>query len=545
MNDIGEKVMNFICFGGLGKDEFESLQPVFDKMNLRIWRVLSVFLTVVFGGLFFVTANSDALRPFFGTVLAMMCISGFMIVLYFKLLNEDSYILTYVIYANAVVMLVFGTHVSMFVFVDSQTVLYFFILLCFNVIMADSSYRVGIVDAVSMVLFILTACQYKEEGMLRNVEVLNGIILTIFCMAFNVVIMYIRSQNYYTIKMKEVEHQQASDEVHAKLKKSMHELEVLSALSEDFENIVYFDINTNTIEKFFSNLLLTDYEGDLTKLSYGEYVNLFTDKIVCEEDRSYVKEQLYPKGLQLALNQSPSVMIRYKAVIKGELKYYESKVIRDKSSTSKFVFILATHDIDADTRRYMEYSKTLHETEVLATSDMLTGVKNKTAYLRAEKEYNSDLEAGKDVKFAVVMCDVNNLKITNDQIGHEAGDKLIKTACGKICSAFEHSPVYRIGGDEFVIIATGRDYLYRIENFEKLRELAANPSDGITFASGMACYNYETDKVFNDVFARADSDMYENKKKMKEKRRTGPKLRFVADDGTVFEIDETQKDDRL
>lgn len=545
MNDISEKVINFICYGGLGKDEFETLQPVFDKMNLKIWRILSIVLTVVYGGLFFVTLKSDSLHPLWGVMLTMFLLSGFMIVLFFKLLNEDSYVLKFSIYCTAIVFLVFGMHVSMFIFTDSQSVLYFFILLCFNVIMADSSYRVGILDLCMMLLFVLTAGEYKAEGLLRSVDIMNGFILTFFSMIFNIAIMYIRTQGYHNLKIKDKEHRQASDEVHEKLKKSMHEIEVLSALSADFENIIYFDINTNTIQKFFSNMLLTDYEGDLTKLSYGEYINLFTEKIVCDEDRNYVKEQLYPKGLQQALNESPSLLIRYKAVIKGELRYYESKIIRDVSSNSKFMFIAATHDIDAETRRYNEYTKTLHETEVLATSDMLTGVKNKTAYLRAEKDYNRQIDGGESVKFAIVMCDVNNLKVTNDQLGHEAGDKLIKTACRKICSAFEHSPVYRIGGDEFVIIATGRDYLYRIENFEKLRDMAANPSDGITFASGMACYDYMKDKVFNDVFARADADMYENKKIMKEKRKGMPKLTFTTDDGTVIEIDVDKKDDRL
>ena len=152
---------------------------------------------------------------------------------------------------------------------------------------------------------------------------------------------------------------------------------------------------------------------------------------------------------------------------------------------------------------------------MLAVSDLLTGVKNKTAYFRTEKEYNQKIENGEKTEFAIIMCDVNNLKVTNDSLGHEAGDKLIKTACSKICSAFVHSPVYRIGGDEFVIVASGSDYEDRKAYFAKLREMAARKEDGITFASGMSAFNPKTDKVFNDVFARADAEMYENKKLMK------------------------------
>ena len=63
----------------------------------------------------------------------------------------------------------------------------------------------------------------------------------------------------------------------------------------------------------------------------------------------------------------------------------------------------------------------------------------------------------------MVVCDVNGLKKINDTLGHKAGDEYIRKAFEMICDIFQHSPVYRTGGDEFVVILTGRDYIIRKE----------------------------------------------------------------------------------
>ncbi|MCQ2495744.1 MAG: GGDEF domain-containing protein [Lachnospiraceae bacterium] len=434
-------------------------------------------------------------------------------------------------YGLSLFMLIMGMHMSMYVFTSLQSATYFIVLIIFNVITADSSLRVASIDVIMFLYFLILSSE-KESPEVFSADIAIAIIVTLLCIGMHMVIMNFRCQSYFMLKHSSEKYRKDSASANAELKQSMKSIEVLSALSADFENIMYIDLNNNKILKFFSDSLVDKSDADLTKLSYGEYVNMFTERLVYEEDRAYVKEQFYPRGLILSLSETKVVLVRYRVQINGEIKYYESKIIPDTSSDNKFMVIAATHDIDAETRRYMEYSTKLHETEVLATSDMLTGVKNKTAYFRTEREYNNAIEHGEKVKFAIIMCDVNNLKTTNDTLGHEAGDKLIKTACGKICSVFGHSPVFRIGGDEFVIVATGSDYDDRVANFEKLRKMAAEATDGITFASGMSVYNSDSDFVFNDVFARADSEMYENKKSMKAKRGETPR-REKAERGPI------------
>lgn len=56
------------------------------------------------------------------------------------------------------------------------------------------------------------------------------------------------------------------------------------------------------------------------------------------------------------------------------------------------------------------------------------------------------------------MIDLNYLKLINDNFGHDKGNIAIKKICNIVCVTFKHSPVFRIGGDEFVVILENEDY---------------------------------------------------------------------------------------
>ena len=150
------------------------------------------------------------------------------------------------------------------------------------------------------------------------------------------------------------------------------------------------------------------------------------------------------------------------------------------------------------------------EMSELAHTDALTGVKSKLAYDQKKEE----LSAG-DNRYGIVMADLNDLKKINDTEGHEKGDEAICKVCSILCSTFSHSPVYRIGGDEFVVIVTGRDYDQIDELTEGFKRNVEQKGGGITAAIGYALH--EGDESVEDVFRRADSTMYAIKKQMKRK----------------------------
>ena len=109
--------------------------------------------------------------------------------------------------------------------------------------------------------------------------------------------------------------------------------------------------------------------------------------------------------------------------------------------------------------------------------------------------------------------------MVNDTKGHDAGDVFIKDSCHIICESFKHSPVYRIGGDEFVAFLKGEDYANRekLLNLFDLQMEKNRTTGGIVIASGLEIYRSERADSFTTVFDRADKKMYERKRKLKEK----------------------------
>ena len=156
--------------------------------------------------------------------------------------------------------------------------------------------------------------------------------------------------------------------------------------------------------------------------------------------------------------------------------------------------------------------------------DSMTGAQNKRAFIDIRNEFNSKIQKDeeKSLRFAVVVFDVNNLKTMNDTYGHKIGDLLIKSACNLITKNFSESPIFRIGGDEFVAVLTGKDYENRTELLTNLRADMDCPvpekNEGfekVSIAAGISTYNPKRDTNFQAVFERADEDMYKTKVEMK------------------------------
>lgn len=158
----------------------------------------------------------------------------------------------------------------------------------------------------------------------------------------------------------------------------------------------------------------------------------------------------------------------------------------------------------------------------LAYRDSLTGIKNSTAYTEAVKKINNDINCN-NPKFGVLVADINNLKKTNDQFGHDIGNELIIHTAKILTDIFKLSSIFRIGGDEFAIILKDKDYdNYRIL-LEQMDEACSKDfitvcdnQIPVSIARGVSLYNSSIDRVYEDVFAKADHAMYMHKDKCKQ-----------------------------
>ena len=182
-------------------------------------------------------------------------------------------------------------------------------------------------------------------------------------------------------------------------------------------------------------------------------------------------------------------------------------------------FIICVENIDAEVQREKQQLRALKTAKELARRDELTGVKNMTAYKELEKSAQGNIDNGMDyLDFGLIVCDANNLKKINDTQGHTAGDEYIKESARLICDIFAHSPVFRVGGDEFVVFLRGSDYASRHELMDKLRAQVRENKQagtGVILSAGMSEYRPEIDSFVSDIFDRADKEMYEDKQRLK------------------------------
>lgn len=127
---------------------------------------------------------------------------------------------------------------------------------------------------------------------------------------------------------------------------------------------------------------------------------------------------------------------------------------------------------------------------------------------------------------AVIVFDLNFLKKVNDELGHDAGDSLIRNFALLLRNNVpSHHFVGRFGGDEFIVVAHGVDHPYLRAICDKLDEASAsfNSTDHgytLSFARGYALsddFADETALTYKVLFDKADFNMYEHKKEMKAK----------------------------
>ena len=200
----------------------------------------------------------------------------------------------------------------------------------------------------------------------------------------------------------------------------------------------------------------------------------------------------------------------------GNPRKFQTTKLKFTDATGRECLLGLCQDVTDAMQIKKEYDERLASANTKANVDALTGIRNKLAYNELEERMNRQIASRSQQPFAITVFDVNDLKKINDTKGHQAGDEYICRACKIICEKFKHSPVFRIGGDEFVAISSGEDYeqIDELIEFFSQRNAQAKQNGGVVIACGMA--RYDGEDIVASVFLRADKKMYENKKKLKK-----------------------------
>lgn len=200
------------------------------------------------------------------------------------------------------------------------------------------------------------------------------------------------------------------------------------------------------------------------------------------------------------------------------------------------VFITAFINVSSVTGM-LEIAERAEAIGKLAYTDSLTGVGNPTAF----KEKLSRLELTKENydSIGIIQFDVNNLKTTNDTLGHNIGDDMIMNGARIIHAAFgKAGNVYRVGGDEFTAIVAAEhapmlcdEAAQKFENMIDEFNQTQKKKYKLQIAYGIAFYENDDngrETFLKDVQKIADSRMYAKKKQMKEKN--GEEIRSTVSD---------------
>lgn len=139
-----------------------------------------------------------------------------------------------------------------------------------------------------------------------------------------------------------------------------------------------------------------------------------------------------------------------------------------------------------------------------ASVDALTGVLNRRGVESVGEEWVHWATSTRQ-PLAVVVIDLDDLRTTNNQLGHEAGDGLLRTASQEwLAAAGRDAIVGRTGGDEFVVLLPGADAVAAGDWIERVKQDAT-----VSWTAGVA--QWESGESFADLVRRADQEMYSGK----------------------------------
>ena len=162
--------------------------------------------------------------------------------------------------------------------------------------------------------------------------------------------------------------------------------------------------------------------------------------------------------------------------------------------------IFCTYSVSNRISRYCLEQKN----RFLAENDQLTGLKNRYCY----ETLLSAPSVSDSGSVYCVYIDVNGLHELNNAKGHEAGDRMLQYVASIVRHLFGEENSYRIGGDEFVVLGTGKGPDEISETVASLRQ--AVESAGYHVANGVSCREQQG-FAMNAVVSEAEKDMYTDK----------------------------------
>ncbi len=331
----------------------------------------------------------------------------------------------------------------------------------------------------------------------------------------------LRDNRFIVIGVTDVDDQVKQQRAAQRMQEEQIAYSRLSALTGDYICVYVVEPETGRYREFSSREGFEFFSVPKEGMDFFDSARERTKSIIYQKDMERFLSLFTRENVLSEVERNGIFALTYRLMIDEKPTYVQLRaaMLPEKGGPR---LIVGVNDIDKQVKQEEAFAKRLAQAQNEAAIDSLTGVRNKHSYSEAEKRLNQQIEENGHLEFAIVVLDVNDLKKVNDTQGHQAGDRLIREACNLICEVFKHSPVFRVGGDEFTVIVQGKDY----ENVDALTGRVAEhnarsrESGGIVVACGMS--RFDGDESVASVFERADQNMYENKCALKGKKPGAP-----------------------
>lgn len=300
------------------------------------------------------------------------------------------------------------------------------------------------------------------------------------------------------IFMLQSKHYRESMEYNEKIKEQYR---MLSSMAKIYVSMHLIDLADNKVTEFSSNEFMRK--------------NITENMSVEEQMRTVIKNTVVPEMQESALKftdlstiaermgKSRVISKEFLGIHIGWVRaQFVAVAYNEEEMLSEVVFTTLSIDNEKEREQYL-----LH----ISSFDELTGIYNRRSYETDLEELRMNLK--EDV--IVVSLDLNGLKAVNDNQGHQAGDGVLQKAAFCINEIFsQYGKVYRVGGDEFMVLMQ-LDYkkmpLVKEKFFQKLEEQGRITGRMISISFGYASYAEHKDANIDNLVMMADKNMYQEK----------------------------------
>lgn len=282
----------------------------------------------------------------------------------------------------------------------------------------------------------------------------------------------------------------------------------------DAEKSALYTVNNNTQKCCFINEngvqdeIMEKLTGEMQRTPYELAMawekDLAESDCLLLDDLSVIRERdpiWYDSLCEHNISNLVLYAVRFKQALIGFIwvaNFDTTKMIQIKETLELSSFLIGT---------VIANHQLFSHLKTMSTIDRLTQVNNRNAMNeRIDKYVSGEVELPDSM--GIVYADLNGLKKVNDTKGHEAGDMFLSRAASLLKLAFGDYEIYRVGGDEFVVLCPDINKDKMEERMTQLRALTTNTPD-VSFAVGYGWFTGDYD--LNAALQTADERMYENK----------------------------------